>query len=141
MFQAEVLVVDYRTFISASISVTEKPIADWIAAPPVVQRTRATTTSIVVIMPGIACSNADCQYNTDSQIPDTSSLSDKLQCLQLHTQAVHQVAKGGQDVRSKAEKLPRPVIKMGIGMDEFQFFQSVWAAYKRSSKLTDSSAT
>lgn len=42
-----------------------------------------------------------------------------------------------QQQRSKLEKVPRPVLKMGIGQDDLGFFKRKWEAYKRSCELTD----
>jgi hypothetical protein len=38
---------------------------------------------------------------------------------------------------AKTQKIERPVIKTGIGEDDFQFFESEWKCYKRACKLTD----
>jgi hypothetical protein len=33
---------------------------------------------------------------------------------------------------AKTQKIERPVIKTGIGEDDFQFFESEWKCYKRA---------
>jgi hypothetical protein len=100
-------------------------------------------------MPGIECSKDDCAYNSRSQIPADSAVSDHPACLVsrstprlfIHPQLAMAVGGGGggggHGAIAKVEKVPRPVLKHGVGQDDFQFFLSRWDAYKRSCQLTD----
>ena len=59
--------------------------------------------------------------------------------LAIHDKNVH--GQGGQEragAAVKMEKVPRPVMKKGIGEDKFLYFKNQWARYKRSTGLTDS---
>ena len=63
----------------------------------------------------------------------------------MHHQCNHQALVqqppqvGGQAASAKprAEKVPRPQIKLGIGQDEFSYFKNGWTSYKRSCGITD----
>ena len=73
------------------------------------------------------------QYSTTSQIPDGSSLTDRLQCLQLHTQAVHPAGDGGQPQgqhQSSRGKVERPTLKSGVDQAEWSHFEYEWDNYK-----------
>ena len=87
-------------------------------------------------MPGTECQYPGCQYVTKE-----GTLDQEISLLNIHIQGAHQVVRappGGQDAgKSRAEKIPRPKIKFGIGGDEFLFFKGRWEGYKRAGKLTD----
>ena len=50
---------------------------------------------------------------------------------------VHKLYQPQVQTKPRAEKVPRPQIKMGIGHDEFSYFKNRWLAYKRSRGITD----
>ena len=60
-----------------------------------------------------------------------------------HVQILHPPQVGGQAAfaRPRAEKVPRPQIKLGIGQDEFSYFKNGWISYKRSCGITDETET
>ena len=62
-----------------------------------------------------------------------------MELLKLHDKNNHPQAASLPQAQPKVqtEKVPRPVVKMGIGLEEFSFFQRRWQAYKRSCNLTD----
>ena len=83
----------------------------------------------------------ECQYSTPDGVPTWELV---VELLKLHRQDVHvQVQQppqvDGQAVSTKprAEKVPRPQIKLGIGQDEFSYFKNGWTSYKRSCGITD----
>ena len=58
--------------------------------------------------------------------------------LQVHTNLAHvTVAQVTPEENSRAEKVPRPQIQLGMGQDAFQIFLSRWRSYVRSCKLRD----
>ena len=93
----------------------------------------------------MVCSNGECQYSTPEGIPTWELL---IQCMNNHTQAVHQNPVAGQpgaqaqgQAKPRAEKVPRPQIKLGVSQDEFSYFQDEWTSYKRSCGITDETET
>ena len=84
-------------------------------------------------MPGSACSCPVCQHVTEE-----GTLDQRIALLNIHIQGVHQAVQappGGQDAgKTRAEKIPRPKLKSGIGGDEFLFFKGRWESYKRAGK-------
>ena len=87
-------------------------------------------------MPGSACSYPGCQHVTEE-----GTLDQRIALLNIHIQGVHQAVQappGVQDPgKTRAEKITRPMLKSGIGGDEFLFFKGRWESYKHSSMLTD----
>ena len=81
------------------------------------------------------CTHLECMFKTPKLIPAL-----EMQMLAMHDKNVHR--QGGQEnagaAAVKIEKVPRPVMKKGIGEDKFLYFQNQWARYKRSTGLTDS---
>ena len=91
--------------------------------------------------PSQECSHAECQYSTPEGVPTWELV---VELLKLHRQDVHvQVQQSpqvdGQAVSTKprAEKVPRPQNKLGIGQDDFSYFKNRWISYKRSCGITD----
>ena len=85
------------------------------------------------------CEFLGCGYATAEFEPEVA-----IRVLELHQQNTHvQVQQppqvGGQAASAKprAEKVPRPQIKLGIGQDEFSYFKNKWTSYKRSCGITD----
>ena len=65
-----------------------------------------------------------------------------------HTRTAHPTPAAGQpgpqaqvQAKPRAEKVPRPQIKPGIGQDEFSYFKDEWTSYKRSCGITDETET
>ena len=87
-------------------------------------------------MPGSNCSYPACDHVTKE-----GTLDQEIALLNIHIRGAHQAVvapPGGQDAgKSRAEKIPRPKIKFGIGGDEFLFFKGRWESYKRAGKLAD----
>ena len=87
-------------------------------------------------MSGSACSYPGCQHVTEE-----GTLDQRIALVNIHIQGAHQVVQappGGQDAgKSRAEKIPRPKMKFGIGGDQFLFFKGRWEGYKPAGKLTD----
>ena len=98
--------------------------------------------------PSQECTNVDCQYSTPDGIPTWELIAT---FISNHTQAVHSTPAaaqpaaqvGGQtvSVKPRAEKVPRPKIKLGVSQDEFSYFQDEWTSYKRSCDITDETET
>ena len=95
--------------------------------------------------PSQECSNVDCQYSTPEGIPTWELIAT---FISNHTQAVHSTPAAAQPdaqaqahARPRAEKVPRPQIKLGIGQDEFSYFKNGWISYKRSCGITDETET
>ena len=82
----------------------------------------------------LKCVSPGCEWESQEA---TEALAERL--LTQHMQFIHpiQVRAPAQQPRSKVEKVPRPVLKMGIGKDDLNFFKTKWEAYKRSCELTD----
>ena len=63
--------------------------------------------------------------------------------LQMHIDAVHPQQPApinndqGRNRKSKAEKVARPKIQLGVSEDEYGFFECLWASYKRSCELSE----
>ena len=69
------------------------------------------------------CSKGECQFSTPEGIPTWELL---MQCMNNHTQAVHPTpaavqpeAQAQGQAKPRAEKVPRPQIKLGVSQDEF----------------------
>ena len=95
--------------------------------------------------PSQECTNVDCQYSTPDGIPTWELIAT---FISNHTQAVHSTPAAAQPdaqaqahARPRAEKVPRPQIKLGIGQDEFSYFKNRWLSYKRSCGITDETET
>ena len=91
----------------------------------------------------IPCEAQGCVYTTAEFEPGIA-----IQMLAYHRQDVHpQVQQppqvGGQAASAKprAEEVPRPQIKLGIGQDDFSYFKNRWTSYKRSCGITDETET
>ena len=88
------------------------------------------------------CEVLGCGYATAEFEPAVA-----VEILKLHHQTHHQPGAqpqvGGQAVPTKprAEKVPRPQIKLGIGQDDFSYFKNRWTSYKRSCAITDETET
>ena len=90
-----------------------------------------------------SCTAAACEFVT----PEAESAV-AIQLLTYHRQDAHMQVQqppqvGGQaaSVKPRAEKVPRPQIKLGIGQDEFSYFKNEWISYKRSCGITDETET
>ena len=65
-----------------------------------------------------------------------------LEVLKLHDSKPHGVLGGGalqpvHEPAAKVEKVPRLVIKLGIGEGDYLYFADRWSGYKRATGLTD----
>ena len=87
------------------------------------------------------CSNGEYQFSTPEGIPTWDLL---MTCMSHHIQAFHLTpaavqpdAQAQGHAKPRAEKVPRPQIKLGIGQDEFSYFKDEWTSYKRSCGITD----
>merc|ERR1712105_21246 len=88
----------------------------------------------------MACPVGGCQYTT----PEIELLAavEIFRAHQLeHTQQPPQVGGQAVSVKPRAEKVPRPKIKLGVSQDEFSYFQDEWTSYKRSCDITDETVT
>ena len=91
--------------------------------------------------PSQECGNAECQYSTPEGVPSWELV---VELLRMHRQDVHpqaqqppQVGDQAASAKPRAEKVPRPQIKLGVSQDEFSYFQDEWTSYKRSCGITD----
>ena len=74
------------------------------------------------------CGNVDCQFSTPEGVPTWDLV---VRLLEQHDKHAHPLVQqppqvGGQAASAKprAEKVPRPQIKLGIGQDEFSYFKN-----------------
>ena len=76
----------------------------------------------------LRCTAWGCQFVT----PDMETMS-AMEYLKLQVSTEHTVQAVSQAVSTKplAEKLTRPVVKKGIGQDQFSYFKDMWSSYKR----------
>ena len=93
--------------------------------------------ALIATMPlKVKCPKQGCVFETQE-----AEMVDAMKLLEYHVMLDHAQAQahvgGGNDNRSKAEKVPRPQLKLGIGQDEYLFFKSRWEAYKRSCHLVE----
>ena len=83
-----------------------------------------------------SCGTTNCEFVTAEAEPDIV-----IQLVNQHTQVQHALPPqvGGQAASAKprAEKVPRPQIKLGIGQDDFSYFKNRWTSYKQSCGITD----
>ena len=91
------------------------------------------------------CPHGECQFSTAEGVPTWDLM---MTCMGHHIQAVHPTAAAGQpgaqaqgQAKPRAEKVPRPQIKLGVSQDEFSYFQDEWTSYKRSCGITDETET
>ena len=83
------------------------------------------------------CTTPACEFVTPEAEPEIA-----VQLLTLHQQNNHQSGAQPQvQIKPRAEKVPRPQIKLGIGQDEFSYFKNRWISYKRSCGITDETET
>ena len=90
------------------------------------------------------CPAAACQFVTSEAEPEVA-----IQLLQLHDKQEHALvqqpiqagAQAAGQAKPRAEKVPRPQIKLGVSQDEFSYFQDEWTSYKRSCDITDETET
>ena len=92
--------------------------------------------------PPMACSS--CDYTTPAGIP---TYGDMIRVLDIHARSAHpqgfaQAAGQGQGTggQSKQEKLPRPSLGTGITDADWNYFESQWKRYKRSTRVTGQDA-
>ena len=91
------------------------------------------------------CGKEECQYSTPEGIPTWELV---FEMIRMHRQDVHpqaqqppQVGDHAASAKPRAEKVPRPQIKLGVSQDEFSYFQDEWTSYKRSCGITDETET
>ena len=89
----------------------------------------------------MSCTKGGCQFVTPDMEAALAMEYLKLHQANEHSEQPPQV--GGQAVSAKprAEKVPRPQIKLGVGQDEFSYFKDEWTSYKRSCGITDETET
>ena len=95
--------------------------------------------------PSQGCDDMECQYVTPEGIPTWEIL---YSALTNHTKTAHPTPVTGQpgtqaqgQAKPRAEKVPRPQIKLGVSQDEFSYFQDEWTSYKRSCDIRDETET
>ena len=85
----------------------------------------------------LQCVVADCPFSTQ-ELPTAVATN----VLQMHVNAVHPLTAshggGGAGTHSKMEKISRPVVKLSLSQDQFEFFCQRWESYLRSTGLSDS---
>ena len=58
--------------------------------------------------------------------------------MEMHCHEVHVQGGDQQGVAvAKAEKVPRPTVRMDMGEDDFLYFEDRWRSYKRATGLSD----
>ena len=92
--------------------------------------------------PPLTCGT--CDYATPAGIP---TYGDMIRVLDIHARSAHpqgfaQAAGQGQGTggQGKQEKLPRPSLGTGITDADWNYFESQWQRYKRSTRVTGQDA-
>ena len=92
----------------------------------------------------LECTSAECTLGENGARYRTPEypLEYAMQMLMMHTETNHKHPQPAQVVNAttqkhKAEKVSRPVVKMGSSEDDFIFFKCLFESYKRSCQLTD----
>ena len=91
-------------------------------------------------MPGLQCTVQSCSYSTNSQIPDDSSVTDKVALLKIHTDVTHRVASSAPQQQSKA-KLDPPKLSSETSEEQWQHFLRNWEMYKKGMQISDTAAS
>ena len=91
-------------------------------------------------MPGLRCTVQSCTYSTSSQIPDESSVTDKVALLKIHTDVAHKVTASAPQQQSKA-KLDPPKLGSGTSQEQWQHFLRNWEMYKKGMQISDTAAS
>ena len=77
------------------------------------------------------CQLTSCEYRTPNLEPALA-----MDMLKMHFSANHSSMNAVVST-AKAEKVPRPVVKLDMGEDDFLFFLDGWSSYKRATGLVD----
>ena len=84
------------------------------------------------------CLHSECSFNTDSEIPEESTIDLKLKLLDLHEKAAHSVPTTlpiqSAAAPARTEKYARPKLELKDGMvaeEEWEFFLHNWNEFKR----------
>ena len=90
-----------------------------------------------------SCTAAACEFVTPEAESAVAMELLKMHHHNQHVQVQQPPQVGGQaaSVKPRAEKVPRPQIKLGIGQDELSYFKNEWVSYKRSCGITDETET
>ena len=88
-----------------------------------------------------------CEYKTETEIPDTSSVAEKQTQLRFHVEFEHpppvQNVAGSQpseDTRRKA-KFPQPEIDQSQTLEVWETFLTQWEEYKKQMQVTIDNVT
>ena len=88
-----------------------------------------------------------CEYKTETEIPDTSSVTEKQQQLKFHLEFTHPpIAQNvGQsppteDNRNKV-KFPKPEVDQVQSLEEWETFLTRWKEYKKQMKVDTSNVS
>ena len=83
------------------------------------------------------CLHSECSFNTDSELPEESTIDHKLKLLDLHEKAAHSVPTTPPiqaAAPARSEKYARPKLELKDGMvaeEEWEFFLHNWNEFKR----------
>ena len=84
-----------------------------------------------------------CEYTTETEIPDTSSVAEKQQQLKFHREDSHPVpphnvveSPSPEDNRRKV-KFPQPGIDQGQPLEVWEKFLTKWTEYKKQMQVSD----
>ena len=82
----------------------------------------------------LECQVPGCSWKTPKLDPTVG-----IKMLEMHVNGVHGNARSDSSSMavSKAEKVPRPVVKMDMGEDDYLYFESRWKSYKRATGLKE----
>ena len=78
------------------------------------------------------CSFDGCQYVTPEY-----EVAFAVEVLKIHALGHSGQPNTQTQLKPRAEKVPRPTLKLGVGQDEFSYFKDNWELYKRSCDITD----
>ena len=84
-------------------------------------------------MPAIRCPHVpECDYMTESD----STVGETILVIQMHEKAKHQQPETPCNL-SKADKVRRPIIKVGGRSEDWQYFTTRWKEYAAATKLAE----
>ena len=92
----------------------------------------------------LSCDANGCEFATAGYEPAVAVELLKMHYNSQHMQVQPPPQAAGQaapqvqtQLKPRAEKVPRPTLKLGVGQDEFSYFKDNWELYKRSCDITD----
>ena len=96
-------------------------------------------------MAGIQCASPGCLYNTDTQVPPDSDVTNMIALLQIHTQIAHPVAAAPQAAPghqpTQKLKLEPPRLSAGSDQETWELFLRSWTMYKTGMNIANTQSS